>query len=149
MWTTGATIFTLELLLGSVCVFDWVNLQPPSRLYHSLLVSDTLALLPLCFLPSIPAFPSPSLPLSLAFTCSLFSGEITTAQKRCPAAVQCSALLCPPSAHTAHICTYKSTPTYKKGSSASFLPLKLPLFWVLLRTFSPLYIKICTMYRSI
>lgn len=69
---------------------------PHYSLTHSLAAS-----LPTSLYSTLPPSLPHSLPLSRwPFTCSLASGEITTAQKRCPIALQRSALACLPSQHT-------------------------------------------------
>lgn len=114
--TVTATAFNL-LLLSSMCmyvcvrvslrVFDWTNLSAPftTTAVSFLIILWHIRLLPLCILPLLQpsAILPSSIPLLLAFTCSLSSGEITRAQKLCSTPLQCSAL--PSSTHIAR--TYR------------------------------------------
>lgn len=121
MLTIRAAKFNLEtFLMQSVPI----RLGECAALFSATAVSFLIILWHTCllmlslppFYPSLHLSFSPSLPLLLAFTCSLVSGEITTAQKRCPTACTatlCSAVLClPPSTHTAHIWTHANAYTH-------------------------------------
>lgn len=107
------------------------------------LFSDTLAC---CLRPFIPPIHPPSLlpsisaslPLSLAFTCSLVSGEITTAQKHRLTALHRSALFCiPPPIQHACKCTHtyilSTRPLTHKHASRCIAHKNTPTFtWVCL-----------------
>lgn len=121
MLTIRAAKFNLEtFLMQSVPI----RLGECAALFSATAVSFLIILWHTCllmlslppFYPSLHLSFSPSLPLLLAFTCSLVSGEITTAQKHCPTACTatlCSAVLClPPSTHTAHIWTHANAYTH-------------------------------------
>lgn len=133
-------------LIGRIC-------RPLSRHYCIISHYSLIHLLAASLSPSLSLtlllFCSSSLPLSLAFTCLLVSGEITTAQKRCPTALQRSALLClpPPIQHThmdsqmhTHILqtytlTHTHAHTYTKGlyypfPTHSFAPLPATAYTV-------------------